>query len=413
MVATTTTSPSKPLTILILGGGIAGLTLSLALTKFSPPNLPPPTIKIFEIRPQPATIGGAVNLTPNALRLLDHLGALSVMKKRGYGKVINAVEIFDIYSGVRLGESAFRGPNGEGIGEPPYKALRITRGDSLKAVLEVIETKENIELRCGMKTVEIEEQEGIDGGVTLRFENGEVVRGNLLIGCDGIHSVTRLTHVEPERKAVYSGIANAFGFAKNPALRSDDSKQAKEAKEAMQEIEPHFECTAMHFARRGMMLTSFFNEECEEVYVGALMQWPEVTSRDGWKAVGQETEKVRQEMRERFVEGAESGGGKLGSFLRPVVDEARDVFLWPVYTLSKEGRWSTERVMLLGDAVSLSFDSVLHALSWDVVADLGNRHTQCHHKANPPVSSSKTPYCSRAAYAAGKNSMLLPHPRYQ
>jgi salicylate hydroxylase len=65
---------SQPLQILILGGGIAGLTTALSLTKFSPS--PPPTITIFEIRPEPATIGGAVNLTPNALRLLSHLGAL-------------------------------------------------------------------------------------------------------------------------------------------------------------------------------------------------------------------------------------------------------------------------------------------------------------------------------------------------
>lgn len=114
------TPSSTPLEVLILGGGIAGLTLALALTKFSPANAIP-HIRIFEVRPVPATIGGAVNLTPNALRLLDHLGALQVMKDRKYGKEINAVEIFDVYSGAKLGESAFRGPNGDGIGNPPYK----------------------------------------------------------------------------------------------------------------------------------------------------------------------------------------------------------------------------------------------------------------------------------------------------
>lgn len=112
-------APTKGLNVLILGGGIAGLTSALALTKFAPPGAVP-NIKIFEIRPVPATIGGAVNLTPNALRLLDHLGALPIIRENDYGMTINAVEIFDLYSG-KLAESSFSGADGKGIGNPPYK----------------------------------------------------------------------------------------------------------------------------------------------------------------------------------------------------------------------------------------------------------------------------------------------------
>ena len=106
-------APIKPLNV------IAGLTSALALTKFAPANAVP-NIQIFEIRPVPATIGGAVNLTPNALRLLDHLGALPIIRENDYGMTINAVEIFDLYSG-KLAESSFSGPDGKGIGSPPYK----------------------------------------------------------------------------------------------------------------------------------------------------------------------------------------------------------------------------------------------------------------------------------------------------
>jgi len=112
--------------ILILGGGVAGLTSALSLTKFAPKGLIP-KIQVFEIRPVPATIGGAVNLTPNALRLLDHLGALEVIRERQYGETINAVEVFDVYSG-KLAESSFRGPNGDGLGSPPYKVFPVTCG---------------------------------------------------------------------------------------------------------------------------------------------------------------------------------------------------------------------------------------------------------------------------------------------
>jgi len=314
--------PSKDgLDIIILGGGIAGLTTALALTKYAPKGQVP-RIRIFEIRPEPATIGGAVNLTPNALRLLDDLGALPIIRERDYGREIDYLEVFDVYS-TRLATSDFSGPDGKGIGNPPYKALRITRGDALKGVLAAVEKQENISLTCGKRTTEIKETEE---SVTLTFEDGGSATADLLMGCDGIHSVTRLKHIEPERKASYSGLCNAFGFAP---------------------VEPdfpvHFECTAINFARRGMLLTSYHNSQKNSVYVGALMQLPELESRDGWKAAGADAKKIRADIMDRF------GDAKISS-IRPLIEKTEDFYLWPVFTLSKHGKWSTDRVMLLGDA---------------------------------------------------------------
>lgn len=309
------------LDIIILGGGIAGLTTALALTKYAPKGQVP-RIRIYEIRPVPATIGGAVNLTPNALRLLDDLGALPIIRERDYGRTIDYLEVFDVYS-TRLATSDFSGPDGKGIGSPPYKALRITRGDALKGVLAAVEAQENITLTCGKRTVDIKETAE---KVTLTFEDGESVSSDLLMGCDGIHSVTRLKHVDPERKASYSGLCNAFGFAP---------------------VEPdfpvHFECTAINFARRGMLLTSYHNSQKNSVYVGALMQLPELESRDGWKAAGADAKKIRADIMDRF------GDAKIPS-IKPLIEKTEDFYLWPVFTLSKHGKWATERVMLLGDA---------------------------------------------------------------
>jgi 2-polyprenyl-6-methoxyphenol hydroxylase-like FAD-dependent oxidoreductase len=105
--------------ILILGGGFAGFTTALSLTKFAPKGQIP-NIRVIEISPEARTRGGAVNLTPNALRLLDHLGALAIIKENRWGETINAMEVFDIYSG-KITESSFTGPDGKGIGNPPYK----------------------------------------------------------------------------------------------------------------------------------------------------------------------------------------------------------------------------------------------------------------------------------------------------
>jgi salicylate hydroxylase len=314
--------------IIILGGGIAGLTTALALTKFTPAHLPPPQITLFEIRPEPATIGGAVNLTPNALRLLSHLGALQEIRAKDYGKECLAVEVFDLYTGAKVAESSFRGPEGKGIGEPPFTALRITRGEALKGVLAAIEKQPNISLVCGKKTVNIREDEK---GVELTFEDGEKVAGDILIGCDGIHSVARLKHVEPERKAMYSGICNAFGFAPRRTLDKED-------------FEPvHFETSGMNFGQRGILLTSFHNSAMDSIYVGALMQVPEIESRDGWKAAGADAEKTRANMKERYA-------GAALPLIQNLLEDVRDLYLWPVFTLSKGGKWATDRVMLIGDS---------------------------------------------------------------
>jgi salicylate hydroxylase len=195
-------------------------------------------------------------------------------------------------------------------------------------VLAAIEKHSNIQLICGKKTVDINET---DSSVTLRFEDGEQATGDILIGCDGIHSAARLKHVEPERKSMYSGICNAFGFA--PRRRTSSGKFEA----------THFDVSGMNFGRRGILLTSFHDAEKESIYVGALMQVPEIASRDGWKAAGKDADRTRKEMRERYA-------GAANSLIEHVIDDAEDLFLWPVFTLSKGGKWATERVMLIGDS---------------------------------------------------------------
>jgi salicylate hydroxylase len=315
--------------IIILGGGIAGLTTALSLTKFAPASSPP-NITIFEIRPEPATIGGAVNLTPNALRLLSHLGALDEIRAKGYGAECLAVEVFDLYTNVKIAESSFKGPDGKGLGDPPFTALRITRGEALEGVLAAIEKQPNIKLICGKKTININES---DTSVTIDFEDGGSETADILIGCDGIHSVTRLKHVEPSRTAMYSGICNAFGFAPRRKLTPSSS-----------DYEPtHFDVSGMNFGRRGMLLTSFHDQARESIYVGALMQVPEIADRNGWKAAGADAQKTRDEMLQRY-------SGAANPQIAHWIEDAEGLYLWPVFTLSKGGKWATDHVMLIGDS---------------------------------------------------------------
>lgn len=62
----------------IIGAGIAGLTLALNLhTQGS-------SCAIYESRPSPQNIGGAVMLSPNSLKLFDDMGIYNDLKQLGY-----------------------------------------------------------------------------------------------------------------------------------------------------------------------------------------------------------------------------------------------------------------------------------------------------------------------------------------
>lgn len=65
-------------TVAIIGGGLAGLALALSLHQEGI------TSTVFEARAQPLYIGGAVMLSPNALKILDKLGVYKEVRKEGY-----------------------------------------------------------------------------------------------------------------------------------------------------------------------------------------------------------------------------------------------------------------------------------------------------------------------------------------
>lgn len=217
------------------------------------------------------------------------------------------------------------------------QALRITRADVMKALVVAVHQCPSITFECGKKTTRIDEDTST--GVTLTFEDGTTTHGDMLVGCDGIHSATRLQHVEPTRTEIYSGIANAFGFAP----LSSSTEPTSEKPLTLSSL--HFQKSAINFARRGMLLTSFYERTQSSIYVGALLEVPDIASRDGWKVRGADQEATKQDMRDRFAT-----SDVVHADILPLIDAARDWFMWPVFTLPAGGKWATDRTMLLGDA---------------------------------------------------------------
>lgn len=306
--------------IIILGAGIAGLASAIALSKWSDE---PPNITVVELRPEPSSIGGAVGLTPNALRCLHHLGVLSHIRKQQYGIDIEKIELFTIYTGARLGQITFTGEKGDGVGIPAFKGLRIVRADLLKALLKTATSLDNIKIEYGWRATQVEES---DKDITVSFDNGRSLPGDLLIGCDGIHSFVRSALVDPERTPVYTGIATVFGFAN----LTDGA-------------EVPWQDTGLCQSQRGTLMTSYFEASRKKQFIAGVMETEDVVSREGWKAQGSEQENIKKNVQNRF-------GNSAIKFLDPLIGTTDHWSLYPVYKLAPKGSWASKRAILLGDS---------------------------------------------------------------
>ncbi|EUC57094.1 FAD-binding domain protein [Rhizoctonia solani AG-3 Rhs1AP] len=91
----------------------------------------------------------------------------------------------------------------------------------LLRAMEKYEKEGRLKIVYGKRAEHIEEDQD---GVCITFEDGEVAKGDLVIGADGIHSFTRrqlyaeTNDVVP--RAVYSGVTTIYGVV--PLLKSLD-----------------------------------------------------------------------------------------------------------------------------------------------------------------------------------------------
>jgi 5-methylphenazine-1-carboxylate 1-monooxygenase len=172
--------------ILIIGGGIGGLTLALELHRLGI------ACRVYESAPQIKAVGVGINLLPHANRVLDDLGVLPALAEV-------AVETKEAAFFNRFGQLIYREPLGRYAGYE-WPQLSIHRGDLQKVLLEAV--KPGI-VHLGRHLARFEQDER---GVTAYFKDGTAAKGKALIGCDGIHSVVRAQLYPGEGEPRYSGI---------------------------------------------------------------------------------------------------------------------------------------------------------------------------------------------------------------
>ncbi len=181
--------------ILIIGGGIAGLTTALALQKM---NL---DFIVLEAVPEIKAVGAGISLAGNAMRALKKLGVDEEVKRRGH--LISSMIIEDD-KGKRISimdaEKLSR--------EYGLDNVAIHRADLHQVLLTSIDTNRIV---TGKKAIDFSEE---PGGITIFFDDGSKEQGSAAIIADGIHSGLRkklLPGVSPR----YSGYTCWRGVVEN------------------------------------------------------------------------------------------------------------------------------------------------------------------------------------------------------
>jgi 2-polyprenyl-6-methoxyphenol hydroxylase-like FAD-dependent oxidoreductase len=155
--------------ILIVGGGIAGLSLSRALRDG------PWQVHLVEREAGPARLGTGLAVQPNAMRVLTELGAGAEVARAG--TVLHRFQYLDRDGAVLCDVDLDAFWNGLG----PF--VGITRAALRSALVRDVD-------RSGLgRAVRCVEEHG--DHVSVRFTDGAVAGYDLVVGADGLHSAVR------------------------------------------------------------------------------------------------------------------------------------------------------------------------------------------------------------------------------
>ncbi|KAK0647425.1 FAD-dependent monooxygenase bik2 [Lasiodiplodia hormozganensis] len=162
--------------VIIVGGGISGLTRALMLEQLGISYL---LLEAYSSLTKP--VGALIALNPNGLRILDQLGVLPD---------INAVAtpllrhvVIDGESGKRIADWSFPGYMRVRHG---YETAFQARHEVVVALEQNIKSKES--LRVGKRVVTVNQDEM---GATVHCEDGSRYGAQMVVGADGVHSVVR------------------------------------------------------------------------------------------------------------------------------------------------------------------------------------------------------------------------------
>jgi 2-polyprenyl-6-methoxyphenol hydroxylase-like FAD-dependent oxidoreductase len=299
--------------VAIIGAGLSGLSLALALHQQSIP------FTLYERHSSPLNIGGAVMLSPNALQVLDALGVYDRVRVKGYN--FETLEYRD-EKGALMETYEFGGKEKFG-----YAGLRIYRAVLIEELLAVLGEK-GVRVVFGKKFVRVVEES--EREVMWEWEDGSVQSASILVGADGIHSTVR-KYLYPDLKPTFTGMAGITAAVPTEQLK----------------LPPGYHIpVTISTPNAGGFVIAPQEVDGSEVLIGKQKRIAENHDRAGWNRISADKEalvKFLQQDTEHFPE-----------FVQNAVSNIPHgkINVWPFYIVPKLEKWTSEkrRVVILGDA---------------------------------------------------------------
>jgi salicylate hydroxylase len=286
--------------VLIAGGGIGGIGAAVALAKA---GLEP---VVLEQASELGEVGAGLSFSPNAVRVVERLGCWDQVRRTG---VIPERTTFMRLEDCRVLMREDLHTLAERYGRP---YCTIHRRDLLDALLSQLPDGH---VRVGSRVVGFEET---PEDVRVMLANGQEVRGDVLVGADGLNSVVREQLFGPQ-EAVFTGLAawrgtvpytDSLRTAPYPELRIWNGKQ-------------------------GGLLT--YPVRAEELLNFVAVVFAADERRASWSLQGDP-----DDLRGAYADACDEA--------RTVLDAVEETFITAFYDRPALPSWGTARVTLLGDS---------------------------------------------------------------
>ena len=288
--------------VIIIGCGIAGPTLAMALQKCGIKST------IYDSQKSPADNRGLfLYLGPNGVNILRTLEIEDKIRESGY-RCTKAV--FEKHNGdtfAQLDEADFEKNFGA-------DSIVIKRARLQKIMRNQAESR-GIKMEWGKKLEKIATD---DNMVTVQFTDGTSVSGDCIVGCDGLHSRTRKIMMPDSPAPKYSGYVTAG------AITPNQTKQ------------PQNELT-FHFGKKAYMIY-FVNSDNETMWAAHLQVKPD--SLYELKDISSET--WQRTVYDMFDKDA--------SYTRDFIKNENNLTKIPLYDIEFLPTWHKGLVCLVGDS---------------------------------------------------------------